>query len=249
MSIPVYKTRQEQQIESLFNGAFTENKPIPFPDMTGTQAYSNLFYWAHLVAHETSEFPLHPHKGFEIITFVFKGQVEHYDTASRVYTPLRAGDVQVIQAGSGVEHSERITQGTELFQIWFDPDFDSALNRPASYTDYPAERFVQHTKDGILRLPYISDEGPIQLRTPSVKIERLQFPAGNYQLELDDAYTYSCYLLDGSLELETQKMAKDGFCIVQDQTHLNINVDKDAELFIIKSPSKVDYPLFIRRYA
>ena len=83
----------------LFNGAFLENKPIPFPDRGETTAYSNLFYWAHLEAFETAEFPLHPHEGFEIITFVFKGSLEHYDTATKVWTVLDAGGVQVIQAG------------------------------------------------------------------------------------------------------------------------------------------------------
>ena len=56
--------KEQQQIEKLFNGAFTENKPIPFPNRNTTTVYSNLFYWAHLVAHETAEFPLHPHEGF-----------------------------------------------------------------------------------------------------------------------------------------------------------------------------------------
>ena len=74
----------------LFGGAFVENKPIPFSDRGKTTAYSNLFYWAHLEAEETAEFPLHPHEGFEIMTFVFKGSVEHFDTASKVYTPLNA---------------------------------------------------------------------------------------------------------------------------------------------------------------
>ncbi len=136
MSQVKYLKKQDQQIEPLFNGAFTENKPIGFPTRQGSTAYSNLFYWAHLVAHETAEFPLHPHEGFEIMTFVLGGTVEHYDTATKVYTPLNAGDVQAIQAGSGVSHSERITKGSELFQIWFDPDFSKSLSKNATYKDY-----------------------------------------------------------------------------------------------------------------
>jgi len=99
-----HKRKSEQQIQTLFNGAFTENKPIAFPDVNGTTSYSNIFYWAHLVAHETAEFPLHPHEGFEILTFVFKGTLSHFDTASNVYRPLKAGSVQATQTGSGVSH-------------------------------------------------------------------------------------------------------------------------------------------------
>ncbi|PHS56258.1 MAG: hypothetical protein COB17_09615 [Sulfurimonas sp.] len=136
MGILRYLQKEEQELMPLFDGAFIENKPIAFPNREGTTAYSNLFYWAHLEAYETSEFPLHPHEGFEIMTFVFKGSIEHYDTATKIWTALGEGGVQVIQAGSGVEHSERISKGTELFQIWFDPDFSKTMKKNATYKDY-----------------------------------------------------------------------------------------------------------------
>jgi len=106
MSKLMHLKKDQQQLMPLFNGAFIENKPIPFPYGRKSYAYSNLFYWAHLIARETAEFPLHPHEGFEIMTFVLKGSLEHYDTATKVWTPLSSGGVQVIQAGSGVQHSE-----------------------------------------------------------------------------------------------------------------------------------------------
>ncbi len=81
MSTLFHLKKEDQELMPLFSGAFLENKPIPFPNRSGTQAYSNLFYWAHLEAFETAEFSLHPHKGFEIMTFVFEGSLEHYDTA------------------------------------------------------------------------------------------------------------------------------------------------------------------------
>ena len=141
MSKLIHLKKEQQQIMPLFNGAFVENKPIPFPNRSESKVYSNLFYWAHLEANRTAEFPLHPHEGFEIMAFILKGSLEHSDSLSDSYTTLSAGGVQVIQAGSGVQHAERIIKGTHIFQIWFDPDFSKTINNKAQYKDYQANKF------------------------------------------------------------------------------------------------------------
>ena len=240
--------KEQQQIEQLFNGAFTENKPIAFPNRNGTSAYSNLFYWAHLVAHETAEFPLHPHEGFEIMTFVLKGSVEHYDTASKVYTPLHAGDVQAIQAGSGVSHSERITKGTELFQIWFDPDFSKTMSQPATYKDYPKSSFNVQTKDGLKELNYVGENGTINSITEGLEVKKLSFTATTLTQELDGGSTYSFYLLDGTMSINGELLDKDNFYLMNDASSITYEVSEHAELFIIKSPTTVRYRRFIERY-
>ncbi|MDF1877700.1 pirin family protein [Sulfurimonas sp. SAG-AH-194-L11] len=248
MSKVKHLRKDEQQIEPLFNGAFTENKPIGFPNRNGTNAYSNIFYWAHLVAHETAEFPLHPHEGFEIITFVFKGSVEHYDTVSQVYTPLNAGDVQAIQAGSGVSHSERITKGTELFQIWFDPDFSKTMSQDATYKDYGADSFHSQSEGDKETLVYIGDKGSVQSITEGLEIQKTTYKNGEFDKVLDSAFTYSYYLLDGEIELDGERLIKDDFYVLQDASSVTFKVKNGAELFMIKTPTEIKYRRFIERY-
>ncbi len=240
--------KEQQQIEKLFNGAFTENKPIAFPNHNSTSAYSNLFYWAHLVAHETAEFPLHPHEGFEIMTFVFKGSVEHYDTASKVYTPLNTGDVQAIQAGSGVSHSERITKGTELFQIWFDPDFAKTMSQQATYKDYPNTAFNVQTNDGRETLSYVGEDGIIDPITEGLEVKKLSFSATTLTEKIDSNATYSFYLLEGTISINGDVLDKDDFYLINDASSVTYEVSEQAELFIIKSPTAVNYRRFIERY-
>lgn len=248
MAMVQHLKRDEQQIEHLFDGAFTENKPIPFPDMQGTKAYSNLFYWAHLVAHETSEFPLHPHQGFEIMTFVFQGSVEHYDTASKVYTPLKSGDVQVIQAGSGVSHSERIREGTEMFQIWFDPDFSQTMKQSANYKDYARDAFGVQEIQGGERVVYVGEGGGIASLTQGLEIQKLSLQNAEFVETLDPAFTYSYYLLDGTATLDGEMLVKDDFFVLEGMESLCVKVPNRAELFVIKTPTKVSYRRFIERY-
>ncbi len=68
-------------------------------------------------------FPPHGHSDMEIITYVRSGAITHRDSMGNEGR-TEAGDVQVMSAGSGVQHSEMNREPTEttLFQIWILPD-------------------------------------------------------------------------------------------------------------------------------
>lgn len=240
--------KQNQQIEHLFGGSFVENKPIPFPQNGTTLGYSNLFYWAHLEAGKTDEFPLHPHQGFEIVTFVLKGTVEHYDTVSKKWTALNAGDIQVIQAGSGVEHSERIQEGSEMFQIWFDPDMSLSMKKEPQYKDYDSSLFRYENINGLKKLFYMKKDGVVTYDTVDLEVARMKFNEGKYTEELEQGFIYSYYLLDGEMSISGEMCEKDDFLIFNYCDSVEYEVKKSADLFVIKSPSVVPYSRFIERY-
>ena len=118
MSIQVIK--KNQQAAGQFNGGeILENKPIGFPREGGhLRPYSNLFYWSHAWSDQGSTIGLHPHQGFEILSFVLEGSIEHFDTGDNEWKTLNAGDAQIIRAGSGISHSEKLNAGAHMFQIW-----------------------------------------------------------------------------------------------------------------------------------
>ncbi|MEM1053668.1 MAG: pirin family protein [Pseudomonadota bacterium] len=68
-------------------------------------------------------FPTHPHSDMEIITYVRKGAITHVDNQGNEGR-TEAGDVQVMSAGTGIQHSEynREDEDTQIFQIWIIPD-------------------------------------------------------------------------------------------------------------------------------
>src|SRR5215217_8081918 len=102
MPVRIYPV--EKQIKGGFNdGEIMENKPIQVSrDKSKLQPYSNIFYWAHAWAEVTSTIGLHPHQGFEIMSFVLEGDIEHYDTKNKKWVRLKKGDVQIIRAGNGI---------------------------------------------------------------------------------------------------------------------------------------------------
>ncbi|MFC3175312.1 pirin family protein [Novosphingobium bradum] len=70
-----------------------------------------------------SGFPPHPHRDMEIITYVRKGAISHRDSLGNEGR-TGAGDVQVMSAGTGIQHAEFNLEDEEcrLFQIWILPD-------------------------------------------------------------------------------------------------------------------------------
>jgi quercetin 2,3-dioxygenase len=86
-------------------------------------------------------FGTHPHRDMEIITYILKGSLQHKDSMGNGRI-IRAGEVQYMAAGTGVQHSEFNPSATEpvhLLQVWIQPDTKGVKPRYAekSFTDAP----------------------------------------------------------------------------------------------------------------
>lgn len=78
-------------------------------------------------------FPPHPHRGFETITYMLEGHMEHQDHMGNV-GDLRNGDVQWMTAGAGIIHSEMPKQKEGRmrgFQVWLNLPSHSKMQPPA----------------------------------------------------------------------------------------------------------------------
>ena len=92
-------------------------------------------------------FGRHPHRDMEIITILLEGALEHQDSMGNGRI-IRAGEVQYMAAGSGVEHSEfnpSTTESTHLLQIWILPDRRGVAPRYAerSFQNMPTGSLVR----------------------------------------------------------------------------------------------------------
>jgi quercetin 2,3-dioxygenase len=237
---------KEQQGYGAFNGGeIVENKPIGFPQDNSTiRPYSNLFYWAHARAVTDSTIGLHPHQGFEICSFVLKGEIRHYDTKLREWRPLQAGDVQIIRAGNGISHSEWLGKDGEIFQIWFDPNLNKTLSQPASYDDYKATDFPE-TSIGDARVKTLAGEGsPFRMDTPGVAVYAIDLPAGAVSIPLPANSIGSAYLLDGIARMNGHAVKTSDFVLLEGQESLELQSDSNTRVFLIVSPATLDYPTY-----
>lgn len=88
-------------------------------------------------------FPAHPHRDMEIITYVRDGAISHKDSLGNGGR-TEAGDVQVMSAGTGIQHAEYNLEDetTRIFQIWIIPD------RRGGEPTWGARPFPKEARDG-----------------------------------------------------------------------------------------------------
>jgi len=98
-------------------------------------------------------FGTHGHKDMEIISYVLEGALEHKDSIG-TGSVIRPGDVQVMSAGTGIQHSEfnhSKSEPVHFLQIWVVPDRNRIAPR------YEQKTFPDAEKRGRLRLVGSSD--------------------------------------------------------------------------------------------
>ena len=236
-------SKQMQTNVSAMGGVLVANKPVTGGRLADGRTSSALFYWSHSHFTENFEFGLHDHQGFEIITVILEGSNSHYDTATRRWADLVAGDVQIIQSGSGVSHNERVAKGARAFQIWFDPDFYSALKRPATYVDHTSKEFPREVHDGYTVIPIAGPGGPVNASTPGLIMQRVQvspFAQATLPLALD--HRAFCYVIEGSARINDSLAERDDLVTTARNPDLTIAAGaRPADIFIITLPENPSY--------
>ena len=236
-------SKEAQHNIAAMGGVLVANKPVVGGRLADGRASSALFYWSHSYFTEDFEFGLHNHQGFEIITVILEGANSHYDTASRRWADLLAGDVQIIQSGSGVSHNERVAKGARAFQMWFDPDFHSALKRPASYVDHSSAQFTWTHREGCTQVDIVGGSGPVRASTPGLTMQRIRVSSScQATVPLSTGHLAFCYLIDGSAHLNGIQAQRDDLVSTTQATDLNIVAGpRFADVFIITLPEHPSY--------
>ena len=242
MGISIYK-KSDQASGSFNSGEILEKKPIGFPNDDGKlKPYSNIFYWAHAwTPNEKSTIGLHPHRGFEICSFVLKGKINHFDTKQNRWIPLEQGDVQVIRSGNGISHSEEICDSSEIFQIWFDPDLTKTLIKEASYSDYKSTEFpVSSIKNKVVK-NIIGNDSPVEIDSEGVIVNEYLFGIGDHLIDINEGCVHSVFLMEGILSFNGAEYSAGTFFTIQFENYFQIKVLEKAKVFEITSPIKLSY--------
>ncbi|HEX2659090.1 MAG TPA: pirin family protein [Polyangia bacterium] len=153
--------------------------------------------------------PDHPHRGFETVTYLLSGQMQHRDSAGNAGT-LSPGDVQWMTAGAGVIHSEMPTPAFQAtgglmhgFQLWVNLPARDKLMHPR-YQDLPSEAIpVVTSTDGRVRVKVIAGESlgakaVIDTRTPIVYLHVTLQPGGVLTQPVPAAYHTFAYVVRGA---------------------------------------------------
>ncbi|HEV7373157.1 MAG TPA: pirin family protein [Pyrinomonadaceae bacterium] len=152
--------------------------------------------------------PDHPHRGFETVTYMLSGEMEHKDSQGHA-GKLSAGDVQWMTAGAGVIHSEMPSAefqrtGGRLhgFQLWVNLPQQNKMITPR-YQEIPSARIpVARTKDGLVSVRVIAGEAlgaraVIETVTPIMYLHFTLQPGGSVSQPMPQGYNAFAYVVDG----------------------------------------------------
>lgn len=226
------------------SGRIKERKSISFE--SPVKGVSNLFYWATIWSEEGGVLEERTYKGFEIVSYITSGKLEHKPTDSEAdeWDAIEAGGVQVIRSGNGVSHTERFTPDTRLFQIWLDPDFRRSLQRPGAFADYEPADFETEDFKGLTRLDLLGDESPMWISTDA-QLDRYEFnDQGTYQLDIPANHVFSLVVISGSIQVGDEKVAAGDLVQVNDENSFEFSGVDAGGIFVVIHPLEVGYKTY-----
>jgi len=190
-------------------------------------------------------FPSHPHRGFETVTYMLEGHMEHRDHMGNV-GQLMAGDVQWMKAGSGVIHSEmpkQVEGRMRGFQLWVNLPASEKMT-PASYTELAAPSIPHYEIGGIhvkaiaggLTLNGVSVSGPIAgLATEPGYLDIAVGPAQALLVDVPEGHTALVYVYEGALQIgsDSYSIKAGNLARLSLTGELVIETDADTRLLVI----------------
>jgi redox-sensitive bicupin YhaK (pirin superfamily) len=186
----------------------------------------------------------HPHKGFETVTIVYQGELEHRDSAGNHGT-IGPGDVQWMTAASGIVHeefhSERFTRqgGTfEVIQLWVNlPAVAKKL--PPRYQDISKAKIPTVPTGGatvrVIAGDFQQTSGPAQTFSP-IELWDIQLSAGaTIDLPIPLNYTAALVVRGGNVSVnDAQPLSAAGLAIFdRDGDHIALKSDSDAGALLL----------------
>ena len=172
-----------------------------FPVTSGRMNHDPFVLFDHFAVEQGQGFDTHPHRGFEAITYLFSGSMNHKDNLGNDST-VSGGGAQIFCAGRGISHSEmpagkEVTRG---IQFWINLEKKLKTIEP-SYQLVAAEEIPVLDFDGGSRTIIVGEGSPVKLQN-DISYEYISLDNGaSYKLEGIEGLHGLMYLLSGKLEV------------------------------------------------
>ena len=180
-------------------------------------------------------FGTHPHDNMEIVTIPLKGDLEHKDSMGNSAV-IREGDIQVMSAGTGVQHSEYNNSPDKeinLFQLWLFPNKQNVKPR---YDQLPIRSLHQKNEFFQILSPSANDQGVWIHQDAWMHIlDADQDQSFDYVLQSPENGVYMI-VIEGEVEVDNQTLSRRDAIGIWETDNLTIKTKTDAELLLVQVP-------------
>ncbi|MGI9542391.1 MAG: pirin family protein [Cyclobacteriaceae bacterium] len=236
-------------------GPMTIGQPLPIQGLDQISPFL-LLHHAGPIPVQAGKNPMHigahPHRGFEPITFVFNGSVEHHDSLGN-HSVIKAGGVQWTTAGAGIVHSESaapdfVAEGgtLEIIQLWINLPRELKLT-PADYHGLQRDAIPSSNDDNV-RVNVISGsyndiEGPVKSLT-SITAYTIELGAtGKVDFQFPIDQNLLIYQLNGSTIINGETVTeKQLVYFKRDYSEVTVEAKTESVLLLVAG-SPIDEPL------
>ena len=180
-------------------------------------------------------FPTHPHDNMEIVTIPFSGAIQHKDSTGGQGI-IKAGDIQIMSAGTGVQHSEANASATEpitLFQVWV---FPKERNITPGYDQKTFDINERINKWQIIVSPIAADNGLWINQDARFALTKLE---AGVSIDYTNAFKGNgvfLVVINGSVNINGQQLNKRDALGIEDTDMFSITTIEEAELLVIEVP-------------
>ncbi len=171
-------------------------------------------------------FPDHPHRGFEAITYMFAGGMQHADNLGNRGT-VHAGGAQRFTAGKGIVHSEMPDGHAAGIQLW--------INLPRSlkgidpdYQQVEKGEVPETLIDGGSIRSIVGDGGPIQLKTDVEYLDIFLGEGVKLERGVSQGFQGIVYVVEGSVDLNGESVNTGSAAYVKDESVLMIEAVEES---------------------
>jgi redox-sensitive bicupin YhaK (pirin superfamily) len=213
---------------TLEGGGFLVHRPLPTRGVEQIDPFLLLDEMGPMqhAPGEAEGAPDHPHQGFELITYLLAGEMEHLDSHGN-HGILGPGDAQYMLGGAGLVHSEMPSEAflrsggrRHGFQIWVNlARADKAL--VPRYKDVPAATIpVAHPADGVTARVLAGDvfgmQGPVRTATPWNYVHVTLAPSARVVQPVPAGWTATAYVFDGIGRIGRRDVRRGDYAVFAD---------------------------------
>lgn len=195
----------------------------------------------------TAGFPMHPHRGIETISYVYKGTMVHKDSLGNEDAG-NDGGVQWMTAGSGIFHEEMIPARPYLLgvQLWLNLKAEDKMVDPAYHNISNIEEI--HFDGGYVRLlagTYKGSQGFQSKYQPVTYLDIHLNPGASFETDLEEDDSVTLFALIGQAYVEGELIPNFAAGLVEDKGNKLVieNRSEEEAAILLFSSKKIDEPV------